>query len=158
MSDTVSSGIDQVAHELQLPKQNITYYPGYDGTQDYAHSIDDNIEKDLAAGTTTNGPHRSDIVFEQVKDTYSRGQQKLLALAMLIAMARWFNSFTPHQSLLILIDDIASELDSANQELIIKALQNLDAQIVVTNIARQKNLYSQANYDMVQIDKGSIVG
>lgn len=92
-------------------------------------------ERDLVTGFTSVGPHRADWRIEhaaiQGRETLSRGQAKLTALAALLAQAE-------HQAGLlgewpvVALDDLASELDRAHQARVLQRLQDSGAQVFMT--------------------------
>jgi DNA replication and repair protein RecF len=88
-------------------------------------------------GTTQVGPQRADLTIRldglPVKDRISRGQQKLLAAALLIAQLRLF----PQGSLrpTLLLDDPAAELDNDRLVGLIHELSRQAVQMVVTSLS-----------------------
>ncbi len=78
-----------------------------------------NLEKDLALGYTTIGPHRDDIKVSingvDVKSFCSQGQQRTAALSMKLAELEIIKQQTGEMPILIL-DDVLSELDSQRRE------------------------------------------
>ncbi len=92
-------------------------------------------EDDLRRGFTTRGPHRADwsIAFEHAprREHLSRGQEKLCALACILAQARVFAGQRGEWPVLC-IDDLASELDGPHQEVLVQSLRSIDAQILIT--------------------------
>ena len=92
-------------------------------------------DDDLRRGFTTRGPHRADwsIAFEHAprREHLSRGQEKLCALACILAQARVFADQRGEWPV-VCIDDLASELDGPHQEVLVQSLRAVDAQILVT--------------------------
>ena len=92
-------------------------------------------DRDLATGFTSVGPHRADWRIAQAaipgREALSRGQAKLTALAALLAQAE-------HQAGIrgdwpvVALDDLASELDRAHQQLVLRRLRDYGTQILVT--------------------------
>jgi DNA replication and repair protein RecF len=91
--------------------------------------------RDLAVGHTTVGPHRADWTpgFEQLPEpeTFSRGQEKLAALACVLAQAEGFAEGRGQWPILVL-DDLASELDQARMGAVLARLSEVPAQILLT--------------------------
>ncbi|MHB8570068.1 MAG: DNA replication/repair protein RecF [Metallibacterium sp.] len=92
--------------------------------------------RDREQGHTQQGPHRADwlLGFEQAPERHqlSRGQTKLAALACLLAQFEVFRELrgtTP----LLLLDDLAAELDTAHLEQVVSYLQNSGAQTWITD-------------------------
>jgi DNA replication and repair protein RecF len=63
----------------------------------------------------------------------SRGQQKLLGVAMAVTMARYLAESVGRQSTLLL-DDPAAELDAERTEALLHTVRDLGAQLVVTSL------------------------
>jgi len=89
---------------------------------------------DIAAGVTTGGPHRDDVLFllngRPVRMYGSQGEQRSCAVAMrigLAAVARAMTGETP----LILLDDVLSELDERHRQGVFAACGESE-QVVIT--------------------------
>lgn len=84
---------------------------------------------DRQRGHTTRGPHRADwsLVFAKTphREQLSRGQEKLCAIACLVAQARLY--FEDHKDWpIVVLDDLASELDRDHQVLALNSLRDVD--------------------------------
>ena len=92
-------------------------------------------ERDLAAGYTSVGPHRADWRVDYVglpgREALSRGQEKLTALACVLAQARAFAADKGEWPL-VCLDDLASELDAAHQAQALRAVLASGAQVLLT--------------------------
>ncbi len=119
----------------KLPQINISFARGWSGPelQEY---LNKNRERDREIGATAGGPHRADlklsITGEKARDRLSRGQQKLLAAALLLAQAEIMSDLgrTP----VLLIDDLASEFDREHLNKILKLLASTEAQTWITGV------------------------
>lgn len=106
---------------------------------DLADKLFEQRGHDRTTATTRSGPHRADLAFRDetgnVVGRLSRGQQKIVALALVLAQAQ-----VMHQRLgespIIALDDLASELDEKHRQLTLSLLADLDAQIWVTGTDR----------------------
>lgn len=91
--------------------------------------------RDLARGHTTQGSHRADwsIVFEHapLREHLSRGQEKLTALACVLAQASLYAERRGEWPV-VCLDDLASELDKAHQAALVDRLRAVGAQVLVT--------------------------
>jgi len=93
---------------------------------------------DVEMGSTSVGPQRAELVIRLdgavVKDRISRGQQKLLAAALLVAQLRLFD---PQRSVQpsLLLDDPAAELDSDKLMALITEVARDSVQLVVTSLS-----------------------
>jgi DNA replication and repair protein RecF len=92
---------------------------------------------DQESGVTQVGPHRAELSIRlndsAVKDRISRGQQKLLAAALLIAQVKLFPQDSPVQPTLLL-DDPAAELDNNRLTGLIREVSSQSVQLVVTTL------------------------
>ncbi len=94
--------------------------------------------RDLATGFTSVGPHRADWRVEHAGraggEALSRGQSKLTALACLLAQAQDFADVR-HQWPVVLLDDLASELDESHQQRLLAKLEASGTQVLMTGVA-----------------------
>lgn len=92
-------------------------------------------DRDLQSGFTSVGPHRADwrIAFAGLPngESLSRGQAKLTALAAILTQGRHHAAARGHWPV-ILLDDLASELDRAHQARVIGFLAATGAQVLLT--------------------------
>ncbi|MFI4889492.1 MAG: DNA replication/repair protein RecF [Steroidobacterales bacterium] len=92
---------------------------------------------DRERGSTQVGPHRAELVVQlnglAAKDHVSRGQQKLLAAALLIAQIKLFPADAQiHPTLLL--DDPAAELDQQHLEALVGEVSGQANQLIVTTL------------------------
>ncbi|WP_147653289.1 DNA replication/repair protein RecF [Vulcaniibacterium gelatinicum] len=92
-------------------------------------------ERDLALGHTSVGPHRADWQIRYTglpgREGLSRGQAKLTALSLLLAQAECHAGLRGDWPV-ILLDDLASELDRRHQAGVLAWLIASGAQVIVT--------------------------
>lgn len=92
-------------------------------------------ERDRQAGHTTLGPHRADLrlILRDIpgREALSRGQAKLVALALLLAQARHLAGHAGDWPVLQL-DDLGAELDRKHQARVLHSLAASGAQVFVT--------------------------
>ena len=100
----------------------------------WLHSAQD---QDRQQGHTRLGPHRADFVARIAgrpsAEALSRGQQKLLVIALVLAQAELYRRRLGDVCIL-LIDDLPAELDPANRQRVAQALAGLESQLFVTAI------------------------
>ena len=93
--------------------------------------------RDRERGLTGVGPHRFDILLRTegraAREIVSRGQQKLLGVAMAIAMTRYLAERADRPSTLLL-DDPAAELDAERSAALLETIRSLETQLVVTSL------------------------
>jgi DNA replication and repair protein RecF len=92
-------------------------------------------ERDLLVGHTSVGPHRADwsLGFSALpgREALSRGQAKLVALAVLLAQAE-HHAAEQGEWPVVALDDLASELDRNHQQRVVNHLLACGAQVFVT--------------------------
>jgi DNA replication and repair protein RecF len=113
------------------------YRPGWTRGQSFAESLQQSRSHDEASGATQVGPHRAELNIRLngmgVKDRISRGQQKLLAAALLIAQLKLFPEGGAVQPSLLL-DDPAAELDDDRLTGLIREVSAHSVQLIVTTL------------------------
>jgi len=127
------SSIDGLLPELgQL---ELRYRRGWSEEVDLAQQLREQRGRDLARGHTTLGAHRADwsIAFEQapLREHLSRGQEKLTALACMLAQAELYAERRGEWPV-VCLDDLASELDQAHQAAVVAQLTAANAQVLLT--------------------------
>ena len=95
-------------------------------------------DRDTARGVTHAGPHRADVVIrvggKPGRDVLSRGQQKLVAIAMTLAQLHLIRDLTAVTPTLLL-DDPAAELDRDRLARFTEQIAALNCQLVVTALS-----------------------
>lgn len=114
----------------------LVYRPGWGGDRGYLEALRRSRDRDRAHHTTTVGPHRADLSIRaaggDVRERISRGQQKLLVYLLRLAQARQLGSRGGH--CVLLLDDLAAELDHEHRERVTTAALALGAQVFVTAV------------------------
>ena len=115
----------------------LEYQAGWSGDLSLAEALEQNRERDFQAGFTQVGIHRDDVILRvgenPAAEILSRGQGKRLCLAMLIGALKLVGRKSPKR-MILLIDDLHSELDSTAQSQVYAQLLELDLQLFVSNI------------------------
>jgi len=92
-------------------------------------------QRDLMTGNTSLGPHRADwrVDYENLpnRETLSRGQEKLTALACVMAQAENY-AHQKNEWPVVCMDDLASELDLQHQAQVLGHLASSKAQVILT--------------------------
>ena len=116
---------------------SVNYVRGWDTGLDLGAVLEGTRSIDREAGYTRAGPHRADLRFvaagRKAADVLSRGQQKVLACALLLAQARQLE-FATEKTGIYLVDDPAAELDEARRLRLGKALTAMKGQVWVTAV------------------------
>ena len=113
----------------------LRYHRGWPEEHDLAEQLQVQRSRDFARGHTTFGVHRADwsIAFEQapLREHLSRGQEKLTALACLLAQAQLYAEHRGEWPV-ICLDDLASELDQSHQAAVVTQLMAANIQALLT--------------------------
>lgn len=127
----------------ELGEAAISFDRGWKEDQGLAAALAESRSRDRERGHTARGPHRADwsLGFERAprREHLSRGQEKLCALALVLAQARMYAIETGEWPILC-FDDLASELDHAHQAQVIEELQASGAQVLISGTERPKAL------------------
>jgi DNA replication and repair protein RecF len=103
----------------------------------FAEWLRNGRDQDRQQGHTRIGPHRADfairIAGRPPAEALSRGQQKLLVIALVLAQAELYRRHVG-DACILLIDDLPAELDPDNRVRVMRALAALDTQLFVTAI------------------------
>ena len=112
-----------------------SYSRGWQKDEDLGKKLASSLESDMAQGFTRVGPHRADLLIKHeglpAQASFSRGQQKLLVSAMRLAQISHLKYETGQQTVL-LVDDLAAELDEEKRALLLQLLKETGAQLFVT--------------------------
>ncbi len=139
--------LSELMGHIELPTLEFRYFPGWPEDTGLDAVLAQNRQRDIRAGMTQSGPHRSDLVIKLGRNpaaaVLSRGQQKLMVFSLKLAQTRLFLAGDGHSpqptpptrpSLVYLIDDLAAELDQGNRSRLLEALLALDCQLFFTAV------------------------
>jgi DNA replication and repair protein RecF len=133
----LSGRAEAIGRNLLGMELSLSYRCGWPKDQSMAEALQQSWSHDQEAGATQIGPHRAELAIRldgtAVKDRISRGQQKLLAAALLIAQIKLFPEGSPVQPSLLL-DDPAAELDDDRLAGLIREVSSQSVQLIVTTL------------------------
>lgn len=122
---------------LGISNLKIHYQCGWDKNSEYAAVLASHHAEECRLGHTVFGPHRADLDIKMdalsVKHFLSRGQQKLLICAMILAQGILLTK-QADTGLIYLVDDLPSELDLQSRQKLISLLSKQQTQIFITAI------------------------
>jgi DNA replication and repair protein RecF len=126
-----------IARRLLGMDLSLGYRLGWRAGATLSEALHDSWAADQESGATQIGPHRAELSIRLndhgVKDRISRGQQKLLAAALLMAQVNLFPRDSPRQPTLLL-DDPAAELDNQRLRGLIGEVGGHWVQLIVTTL------------------------
>ncbi|MCP1673369.1 DNA replication and repair protein RecF [Natronocella acetinitrilica] len=115
----------------------VEYRRGWRAGSTLQECFDDGRLRELDAGFTLFGPHRADLLLKvdgvEAQFALSRGQQKLVAIGLMLVQCRQLMR-SDSASPLILVDDLAAELDAGRREQVAQALKETSCQGIMTAI------------------------
>ncbi len=153
--------LEMAGQFLQTSQIELRFNPGWDEKLALEHVLKQDMEKDLKYGFTNSGPHRADFLTfhdnKSAKDYLSRGQQKLLVLALLLSQVRLLNQ-EAQNNCCILVDDLTAELDTLNRAKLLKYLAGIGCQVFMTSteLADFGDLSAVENYKVFHVEQGCI--
>lgn len=135
----------------------VVYAPNVESDM-FQDDLEKSSEKDIKYKMTNVGPHKDDLIFKingmDVKKYGSQGQQRSCALSLKLAeieMIRMIKHDTP----LLLLDDVLSELDAKRQNFLLESINGI--QTVITCTGLDEFIKSRINIDKIyKVEKGII--
>jgi len=111
----------------ELGDPDVRTSPGWKADQDLAFALRAARDIDRQRAHTTRGPHRADwwLRFANAprREQLSRGQEKLCAIACMLAQAELYRADHAEWPIVVL-DDLPSELDQAHQDQVLMSLRS----------------------------------
>ena len=154
--------LDMAGYFLATSQIDLRFSSGWDEKHTLEQILKTNLEKDLRYGFTHSGPHRADfLTFHNkrlAKDYLSRGQQKLLVLALLLSQVRLLNN-EAQNNCCILVDDLTAELDTESRSKLLKYLAELGCQVFMssTGLSDFGDLSNINNYKVFHVEHGCVL-
>ena len=158
--------LPHASNETPLSSKAISLYfsPGWDLNQSSLFdAIEKNLKRDLEKGFTSVGPHCADIRLKLGEtDAYkiiSRGQQKLIVCALLMAQFKDYNEKTSNKSIII-IDELASELTLELQAKVLEKLLDAKSQVFISALTDSSlaEILSDFGASVFHVEHGEIFG
>jgi DNA replication and repair protein RecF len=138
---------------------DLHYSRGWSQDVSLAQSLVDSRSRDQARGLTHSGPHRADVLVRlngrPAREILSRGQQKLVAIAMTLAQIQLLQARTDITPTLLL-DDPAAELDGPRLSKFIDEVSQLKCQLVLTSLQAESDLFGRPER-VFHVEQGRVV-
>lgn len=151
--------IERLPEELpdSLKAVACQYAQGWPADRTLLEALAEQRGSDREMGFTQRGPHRADMRFRlaevSLTERASRGQQKLVALGLHLAVAAILkNEVEPP---VLLIDDLAAELDTQSRQWMLARLSDCGMQVFLTFLDAAQ---TPANARMFHVEHGVIRG
>jgi DNA replication and repair protein RecF len=169
LGETITEARQRVMERLQPYWRNavsalsglevqLHYVRGWSQEHTLAEVLAESRATDELRRQTQAGPHRADVAVRLNgrvgRDVLSRGQQKLVAVAMTIAQLRLLQD-AMHITPTLLLDDPAAELDGERLQRFIGEVASLRCQLVVTSLHPQSRLFGTPD-STFHMDEGRV--
>jgi DNA replication and repair protein RecF len=130
----------------------IEYYRGWrERSNDLEALLEEQLHSDCQRQYTQSGAHQADIRIQtthaNAKQGLSRGQQKIILIALKLAQGHLLN-----RDCLYLLDDVTSELDVTHVERLLICLQQMSGQKIITTLDNSPSLSAQYPIDCYQFN------
>jgi len=139
---------------------SLEYQAGWPAGMDLQQCLQTNRDKDIKSGFTNFGVHRDNIRILAkglaAAQVLSRGQVKRLCLALLITALKLVRD-QGDRPIILLLDDLCSELDKNTQNKMFVQLLGLGIQLFVTSIERVvPSVFQAKEFKMFHVEHGII--
>jgi DNA replication and repair protein RecF len=135
---------DDTVQQLAGLAAELRYQPGWNQDLSLAEAVSAAWTRDSHRGLTHTGPHRADVQVRieghAARELLSRGQQKLIATAMVLAQLKMLReqvNLVPT----LLLDDPAAELDADRLTRFVEQVKSLRCQLVLTALNDARALF-----------------
>ncbi len=129
--------LSSICGELLQKDSKCTYLSGWSAEHTFSEALCDSWPRDCTTGTTQVGPHRAELSIRTdthiARNRLSRGQQKLLSIAMVLAQSI-FVSRCMDRKVTLLVDEPAAELDRVHLTDLIRILNCTELQLFISTL------------------------
>jgi DNA replication and repair protein RecF len=124
------------------------YFKGWAQDVSLTEALVASRTRDESKRLTHPGPHRADVIVRvngrPAREVLSRGQQKLVAVAMTLAQLNLLQEVT-RATPTLLLDDPSAELDGDHLRRFIEQVMRLRSQLVLTSLHSESHLFGTPN-------------
>lgn len=153
----LAPAFSEVGRQLLDAEVSLTYLPGWDQTLSLAEALEAARGSDRMAGFTRVGPQRADLRFEidaeRSRWRASKGQQKLLGAALILAQAQLIAGEGDSRVALV-IDEPGADLDDDRLAAFLTAVSAVPAQVFLACITA-RGLPLASGGKMFHVERGS---
>jgi DNA replication and repair protein RecF len=156
--EVLESAVSQISTSLLDDGVSFHYDRGWPDNQNLEESLIKSETRDIQLKSTQIGPHRADISITyaacRAKKHISRGQQKLLACAMVLGSVEIVQEYMD-SPILLLLDDPSAELDNNSLDKLMKEVVAMGPQIIATSIEKHENFFPD-EYFVFHVEHGKV--
>ncbi len=151
--------VSSLASVLAGLEVSVHYKPGWDQSVPLSGALAKSLARDAARGYTGIGPHRADLELKigarPAQQVLSRGEAKLTCVALWLAQVR------DHQhrcggAPLVLIDDLAAELDPENRRRVFQSILDQGVQAFVTSVSEDPASDAPGAWKGFHMERGKV--
>jgi DNA replication and repair protein RecF len=146
----------------ELGAVSVGYQRGWSLDKDLAEVLEQRFGRDRLEKRTTRGCHAADLEFfvegVAARDCLSRGQKKILVIAFKCAQASLYNAARGN-SCVLLLDDLASELDADKWHRVLEVLDKGGCQTLQTYTELDNKEFlglEDREFEMFHVEQGEI--
>ena len=137
-AETLNSIVSKLHFQLSGGREHLeVFYEPDTPLEQFEERIVKERERDLKFRTTTAGPHRDDLSFMisgvDIRKFGSQGQQRTCALSLKMAEIEMVRK-AAHDTPVLLLDDVLSELDSERQNCLLDGIRDIQTLITCTGL------------------------
>lgn len=144
--EVATDSLQEAGRELLGSELRFEYRAGWKEDLGLLAALESGLERDLQHGSTQAGPQRADLrlIYDdrQARKLVSRGQQKLLACAMVLAATETAQTAL-QRPLLLLLDDPAAELDGDSLARLMQRVRRLGCQVIATSLEADASFFQE---------------
>ena len=152
----MATEFSDLLHDIPIEME---YRRGWPEEIELADALVAQRKRDIQSGFTNAGIHRDDLLFTtkgiRATEVLSRGQSKRLCLALLMASLELVSRGTGKR-IILLIDDLHSELDTSAQQKTYGKLSTMDLQLFISNINSHPPEGLAKDFKMFHVEHGTI--
>lgn len=157
MQTIIQEQLRQILEGIPL---DIEYQQGWPQGETLEQNLERYKRRDIRLGFTGAGIHRDDLELtsqgKKVGEVLSRGQSKRVCLVLLLAVLKLVNEVS-QSPVILLIDDLHSELDRHAQKLVYQQLFGMNLQLFISNIEAQiPDTIEVKDFKMFHVEHGII--
>jgi len=154
----LAPALERAAAGLLDEQVHFVYQRGWGAERSLTEALRASRARERQLGTAQVGPQRAELrlrVEERLaRKLVSRGQQKLLACAMVLAAVEVVQAALSRR-LLLLMDDPAAELDAASLQRLMQRVTALDGQVIATALVANPVAFP-AGLSLFHVERGTL--
>jgi len=156
--EAIKPRLNETIHRLAGLDVELICYRGWGTDRSLTEALDEGLSRDLARGSTLAGPQRADVQLriggKAARESLSRGQQKLVASALVLALLGHLRD-QGGAAPTLLLDDPAAELDSERLGRLVDLVGELDCQLILTSLDPDLRIFGRPEH-MFHVEQGIV--